>query len=211
MDILLSTAYFGPVEYYSSLRGGRRVLIEGMENFPKQTYRNRCIIYGANGPLTLSVPVNRGNQPKILTKEIKIDYSSNWQKIHFRAIESAYRNSPYYEYYIDEFIPFFYHHFNYLIDFNNEILAKTCSIIGIPLYLTVTNEFIKTVTKDFIDLRFNINPKNYKNNNPLKLTIPEYRQVFSPKSGYIANLSIIDLIFNTGPDAINYLAEYYET
>ena len=117
MNILISTVYFGPVQYYLSIFSAQQVIIEGMEHFPKQTYRNRCVVYGANGPLTLTVPVIRGNLLKKLTKDIRIDYSCNWQKNHLRAIESAYRNSPYYEFYIDEIMRFFNQHFNFGLGF----------------------------------------------------------------------------------------------
>jgi hypothetical protein len=205
MNILFSTAYFGPVQYYLYIFSANKVFIEGMEHYPKQTYRNRCVIYGANGPLTLTVPVTRGIFPKTLTKEIKIDYSCNWQKNHLKAIESAYRNSPYFEYYIDEIIRFFNQRFDFLIDYNNEILLKTCEIIGLPINLSNTEVFQKTLPNDCIDIRFNINPKKQNPINGQSINLPVYRQVFGPKTGFIEDLSVMDLIFNTGPDAINYL------
>jgi len=205
MNILISTVYFGPVQYYLSIFSAQQVIIEGMEHFPKQTYRNRCVVYGANGPLTLTVPVIRGNLLKKLTKDIRIDYSCNWQKNHLRAIESAYRNSPYYEFYIDEIMRFFNQHFNFLFDYNIEILLKTCEMIGLPINLSITEVFQKTIPNDCLDLRFNIHPKRQKVYDNQSLKLPVYRQVFEPKSGFIENLSILDLIFNTGPDAIRYL------
>ena len=205
MNILLSTAYFGPVQYYLNINSATKVFIEVMEHYPKQTYRNRCVIYGANGPLALTIPVTRGNLLKTLTKEARIDYSVNWQKNHLRAILSAYSNSPYFEYYIDDIMPFFNNRFNFLIDYNNEILLKTCKLIGLPINLSHTEVFQKTIANDYIDLRYKILPKKQKTNPDQSLNLPVYRQVFGPKSGFIENLSIIDLIFNTGPDAINYL------
>ncbi len=205
MDILFSTAYFAPVKYYLNIFSAREVYIESMENYPRQTYRNRCVIYGANGMLTLTVPVTRGKLLKTMTKEIKIDYSCNWQKNHLRAIESAYRNSPFYEFYIDEILPFFNQRFTFLIDYNNEILLKTCKMIGLPINLFITEIFRKTVPDNCIDLRYKIHPKKQNDCNNESLKLPVYRQVFEPKSGFIENLSILDLIFNTGPDTINYL------
>ena len=94
MNLVISTAYLPPIQYFARLFKAEKIIFERYEHYPKQTYRNRCVIYGANGPLTLTVPVTKGNLLKIYTKDIKIDNSSNWRKIHLKAIESAYQNSP---------------------------------------------------------------------------------------------------------------------
>src|SRR5208283_4644426 len=141
MNILLSTAYFGPIHYYANICDAGEVFLEGFEHFPKQTYRNRCCIYSANGQLTLSIPVTKGNAHKIYTREIRIDYSYAWQKNHLRAIESAYRCSPYYLYYMDEIAPFFHHKFDFLIDLNSSILVKTCSLLGLAVKIRNTESF----------------------------------------------------------------------
>lgn len=106
--ILLNTAYFPPIQYLSKIKDYEEVIIEQYEHYGKQSYRNRCDIMTANGVMTLSVPVIKATSKKILTKETCIDYSTSWQKLHFKGIESAYKNSPYYDYYMDHFTSFFY-------------------------------------------------------------------------------------------------------
>ena len=105
--ILMNTAYFPPVQYMERVKACDRIIIERHENYGKQSYRNRCDIMTANGVMTLSVPVSKGDAPKTLVKDIRIDYSVNWQKLHFKGIESAYKNSPFYDYYVDDLLPFF--------------------------------------------------------------------------------------------------------
>ena len=106
-NILINTAYFPPVQYFTKINNCTEIWIEQYESYGKQSYRNRCDIMTANGVMTLSVPVVKGSSIKILTKDVLVDYSTNWQKLHFKGIESAYKNSPYYDYYIDNFIHFF--------------------------------------------------------------------------------------------------------
>lgn len=205
MNILISTAYFGPINYYANIHAAKDIFIEGFEHFPKQTYRNRCLIYGANGPLSLSVPVSKGNVLKVYTNEIKIDYSFAWQKNHLRAIESAYRCAPYYQYYIDELVPFFDTLYEFLFDFNIDILIKTCNLLGLHANIKTTDSFQKIAPADVIDLRYTLHPKTNKDSYERISPCLAYRQVFEPKFGFIENLSILDLLFNTGPDAIHYL------
>lgn len=203
--ILLSTTYLGPIQYYSKLVHAEHVIIERFENYPKQTYRNRCIIYSANGPQTLSIPVTKGNELKIHTKDIRIDYSMNWQKIHFKAIESAYRCSPFYQYYIDDFLPFYERKYPFLYDFNKELLLKTLEIIDVNCIIEETTEFCKLVHSDQSDFRDAIHPKKRMFVPDPGFKAPLYQQVFESKLGNIANLSIVDLIFNTGPETYNHL------
>ena len=205
MTTILSTTYLGPIQYYSKLLSSERILIERFENYPKQTYRNRCLIYGANGLQTLTVPVTKGHQLKIYTKDIQIDNTSNWTKIHFKSIESAYRCSPFYEYYIDHLIPFYEHSFNFLYDFNFEIMNTIFQMLDITPDISETEQYIISNTIGYDDFRDCIHPKKHMMKSGDEFTPPVYRQVFEPKSGFIPNLSIIDLIFNTGPEASSLL------
>ena len=205
MTILLSTSYFGPIQYYSKLISANNIILERFEHYPKQTYRNRCTIYGANGPQNLTVPVIRSSELKIYTKDIRIDYSMNWAKLHLKAIESAYRCSPFYEYYIDDFLPLYEKKHSFLYDFNLKLLSKTKEIIGIHCNIEETGTYIKVLPQDYNDYRELIHPK-------MRMYIPDptflppvYHQVFGPKHGFIANMSIIDLIFNTGTEALGLL------
>lgn len=196
--VLLSTAYFPPVFYFSQIVQSSQVTIEKEENFHKQTYRNRCVILGANGPLSLTVPVVH-DAPKINISSLNISYHSQWQLIHLRAIESAYRNSPFYEYYIDDFVPFFKRRHDTLFDFNLHILKVCLDLIGHKVVPEFTSDFEKETNKR--DLRFTISPKKEITG----YVFPEYHQVFMDKFGFIANLSILDLIFNVGPESLDYL------
>ncbi len=199
--ILFSTAYFPPIEYYSKLIKLDFLYIEAYENYIKQTYRNRCIILSANGKQSLTIPVIKEKKNKTHTKDIKIDYSTNWQKIHFKSIESAYRSSPFYEFFIPEIKPFFENEYKFLFDFNNKIIETINDFIEIETKIRLTTNFIpinKNTKKDF---RFSINPKQ-KNNNFIN---SPYTQVFSEKFDFQTNLSILDLIFNKGSETYDYL------
>jgi hypothetical protein len=202
-SVLLSTAYFPPIIYFSQLVHASEIVIEKEENFPKQTYRNRCIILGANGPLNLSVPV-RHVQPKIKTSDICISNSDNWQPIHYRAIESAYRKSPFFEYYIDDLKKFFIEKPGSLLEFNTRILKTCLELINCRINVHFNKEFEKE-EKDF-DFRYKITPKK----DLTEYCFPEYYQVFAVKFGFIQNLSILDLIFNTGPESKDYLRSIYK-
>jgi hypothetical protein len=205
MIALLSTAYFAPIQYYSKIVSAQKAVIEKYENYQKQTYRNRCVIYSANGPQTITVPVTKGNQVKIHSKDIRIDYSMNWQKIHFKAIESAYRCSPFYQYYIDDFMSFFQKKHLYLYDVNLEILDKTCQILGFGLNISETTDYVSSIPEGYCDFRELIHPKERMFKPDPAFVPPVYTQVFGPKNGFIGNMSILDLIFNTGTEALVYL------
>lgn len=202
--VLLNTAYFPPIQYFSKIVKYNKVIIEQYESYGKQSYRNRCDIYGANGKLTLSVPVLEGAKKKVLTKDVKIEYVTNWQKIHFKSIESAYRRSPFYEYYIDDIEPLFQKNYGYLLDFNNSILEVVNEILEIYPDIEMSNDYYEE-TNGLVDWREGIHPKKSKRVEDSDFISEEYTQVFSDRSGFVPNLSILDLIFNKGPEAIDYL------
>jgi len=204
--VIMTTAYFAPVQYYSKLASYNTVLIEKHENYTKQSYRNRCIILGANGPLTLSIPVKKGQSLKTCITDIIIDYDTPWQKLHQRAIMSAYRSSPYYEYYIDELSDFFHTKHKYLFDLNHLILEKIISQTGINADISFTDKYLSCYPDDTDDLRETIHPKDHFRKPDPDFIPREYKQVFSEKYGFISNLSILDLLFNTGPDIKELLA-----
>lgn len=205
--VLLSTTYLGPIQYYSKFVSYDKIVLEKFEHFPKQTYRNRCIIYSANGLLTISIPVCRGPELKIYTKDVRIDYSMNWQKIHFKAIESAYRCSPFYEFYIDEYISFYEKKYEFLFDFNMEIIYKSLAILGIPKTIETSPSYTQEVSVNCLDFRDSIHPKKRMFVADPSFDPPSYHQVFETKYDFKENLSIIDLIFNTGPEAVNHLRQ----
>jgi hypothetical protein len=204
-NILLSTTYLGPVQYYSKLVSYDNILIEKHENYSKQSYRNRCNILGGNGLLTLTIPANKtGNNTPI--SDIKPEYDQEWQKLHWKSIVSAYNNSPFFEYYKDDFYPFFHScKWKYLIDFNTALQDMILDLLEVETEIKQTEEFIKTAGKEFDDYRFSIHPKRQRTEPDPHFVAAEYTQVFHDKMGFHPNLSIIDLIFNEGPNALTIL------
>ena len=191
---LLPTAYFGPISYYAILLQHRNCSIEIHEHFVKQSIRNRCDIYGANGKLQLTIPKQRKGSDKTIIKEIQISYKESWQKEHWNAIVSSYNSSPYFEYYKDEFLPFFEKEEMLLIDFNNKLQVVILKLLQEEKDVKTTTEYLHK--GNFSDLR------NHKWNTEKQ---EKYDQVFMEKHGFIPNLSIIDLLFNLGPESADYL------
>ena len=199
---LLSTAYLAPIQYYSKLYRFPEIYVEHYEHFPKQTYRNRCHIYGANGLLPLSIPLKKYPE-KTIAKNIQIAYDYHWQKIHWKSIESAYRCSPFFEFYEQDFIPFYTKKYTYLVDFNEALQYTVIKLLKIKTELKNTVTYQKE-NPDKEDLRDFISPK--KNYDADKSFIPKpYLQVFQNKHDFIPNLSIIDLLFNQGPSSLEYI------
>lgn len=202
--LLLNTAYFPPVQYLSKIKMYDEIQIEQFENFGKQSYRNRCEIMSANGVIPLSIPVENANS-KTLVRDMKIVYQTNWQKLHFRGIESAYKNSPYYEYYIDDFIPFFEKKEKFLLDFNTALLNTVMDFLKINKEVHFTEDYIPQGTSGFKDFRNTIHPKaNHRQEDPDFIVYP-YRQTFSDRFPFHPNLSVLDLLFNTGTEAGRYI------
>ena len=201
--VLLSTAYFGPIYYYAVLVKTEKVYIEQFENFIKQTYRNRCVILGGNGPMQLIVPVVKGRGPKTLIKDLQISYDTDWQRNHWRTIFSAYSSSPFFEYYKDDIQPFFETKHKFLLDFNLKIHETVCELLEIENITELTPDFEK-VPEGTINLRESISPK-IKTQNNTNFQPVKYTQVFSDKLGFVPNLSILDLLFNEGPNGYSVL------
>ena len=199
--IKLSTAYFGPIQYFSKFTGQKKIYIEQNDHYIKQTYRNRCVIYSANGPLSLVVPVKRFKGRKTKVKDIKIDYDTNWQKIHLQGIISSYSSSPYFDYLRDDIEPFFSKKYNYLMELNQEITLKMIQLLQMNTTLYFTNDYLSTDgLSEFIDYRDIIHPKKSIETDKTFLPVI-YHQVFHAKFGFIPNLSILDLLFNQGNEA----------
>ncbi len=200
--IILSSAYFPPIQYFSKLIHYNNVIIEKHENYSKQSYRNRCIIYAANGLQTLSIPVKK-RSGKIKISDVEIEYVTDWQTIHLRSIDSAYRSSPFYEYYIDALLPIFNKRYKYLFDLNIDIINKILNEIEEESNITFSEKFINLgVEYDFREL---IHPKEKKQIPDPNFIPKKYTQVFSNKYGFQPNLSILDLLFNEGPNTISFL------
>ena len=211
---ILSTTYFGPVQWYQKLYRYGRVLIEQHETFAKQTYRNRCLIAAANGVQTLTVPIHHPecadaeNGSLHLVKCIRISDHGNWRHLHWQALQSAYGESPFFEYYEDDLRPFFTeHHWEYLIDFNEDIRIKMCELLDIHPQISLTKEYSPAnihhphaVCSDFREV---ITPKHPIDD--AEFTARPYYQVYRQKHGFLPNLSILDLLLNMGPESIFYM------
>lgn len=195
---IFTSLYFAPIAYYKELLACDEGVLEQYNNYERKTYQNRCEILSANGKIALSVPVEKSLQSKTPFKDICIAYHTSWQQQHLRAIMSAYKNSPFYEYYIDDFLPFFEKEFKYLIDFNMGLHQAVLKAIEEERPLTLTNTFYRN--EDIEDMRFIFSPKR-----KVDSVIKKYTQVFSDKMDFVPNLSIIDLLFNLGPETELYL------
>lgn len=200
--ILLSISYAGPVLYYALIAQNRNIFIEQHENFPKQSIRNRCEIYGSNGKITLSIPVIRGRTHKLRIRDLKISYETDWQKQHFKSIESAYRHSPFYEYYIDLINDFYLKRFKFLWDLDILMMENIIQALEIEVSVKLTEEFYSREGENR-DYRY----ENLENGiiDKRQLSFPAYYQVFADKHGFFSNLSILDLLFNEGPGTTDYL------
>ncbi|MBQ7471760.1 MAG: WbqC family protein [Prevotella sp.] len=209
MEVLLSSTYFGPVQWYQKLHRAETVYIERHESFIKQTYRNRCVIATANGTQALTVPVERGETT--LMKDIRISDHGNWRHLHWNALQSAYGESPFFEYYADDLLPFFERRWDFLFDFNLAITETMCELLDIHPNVQLTTQFLpsslflhpSSITlhpSSTQDLREAIRPKH-----PLPDDSFEprpYYQVFRERHGFLPNLSVLDLLFNMGPEGI---------
>jgi hypothetical protein len=196
---LLSTAYWGPVQYYSKFLLFPEIYIEQFETYPKQTYRNRCVVYGSNGIQLLQVPVEAGSFHKIMTKDIKIAFHTPWQKNHRSTLETVYKSSPFYEYYMDDIFPFYQKKYTFLIDYNNDINSVCMKWLKLNTKPILTTNFIKSFEGQ--DYRCSIHPKAQKQAEDELFEPAVYQQVFSERNGFLGNLSVLDLVMNTGPDA----------
>jgi len=202
---LLQTTYFGPIQWYQKLCSYDLCLIEQYDSYQKQTYRNRCIIATANGVQALTVPVIHTDE-KMLVKDLRISDHNQWRRVHWNALQSAYSESPFFEYYTDDLHPFFERKYDFLIDFNEEIRQKLCELIDIHPVIDYTKDFQTPASPSLQgvkDLRAVINAKH-----PLSdpdFEVKKYWQVFQHKHGFISNLSILDLLFCMGPESIFYL------
>ena len=199
--ILLSTAYMPPVAYFALLYNTDEAVIEQYETYQKQTYRNRCEIYTEKGKMALSIPVSKPSGNHTKTKDILIFNQDQWYKKHWRAIESAYLPAPFFIYYSDEIKPFFERPFKWLLDFNTQLTETFNRIIGLDTTISLSEDYIKT-PKDKIDYRTALSPKKPEN---IIKKFPKYTQVFETGYGFIPNLSILDLVFNLGPESYDYI------
>lgn len=201
MQILLSSAYLPPVQYFAHLQSAEQVWIEQYDHYQKQTYRNRCVIAAPDGPLSLTVPIEKPNTQKAFMRDIRISDHGNWRHLHWNAIESAYNHTPFFEYYKDDFRPFYEKKFDFLVDYNEQLCQLVCQLIDIDTFFQRTESYVVEPSNTIIDLRDAIHPKKEVMDDASFSAVPYY-QVFQERLGFLPNLSIIDLLFNMGPEAI---------
>lgn len=200
---ILSSAYLAPIQYYSKLIHYPTCIIEHYEHYTKQTYRSRCEVCSPNGAITMSVPlIKRGKRQAV--KDIKISYDYNWQQLHWRTLEAGYRRSPYFEYYEDDFRPFYEEKKHiFLVDLNEELQQVVFELLKIkPVY--AFTESYKESYDNTDDYRNVISPKNSIVSDVLYQP-KTYSQVFETRHGFIPNLSIVDLLFNQGSRALEFV------
>ncbi len=208
---IFSTAYFPPIGYFKALscHGDGLLLLEAHENYRKQSWRNRCNILSANGELSLSVPVTVGEDRSI--RSVRIDYSKDWLRQHQRALVSAYNSTPFFEYYMDDIFSVMESGEEHLFDFNLNIIKCVARFAGLCLDLKLTDRYLdlkqmETAHSDnqqIVDLRSTFDPK--KKEFATAYETAPYYQVFSEKFGFVPGLSILDLLFNEGPNSYSFL------
>ena len=203
---LLQTTYFGPIQWYQKLCRYDQTLIEQYDSYQKQTYRNRCVIATANGLQALTVPVEHDTlniKNEILkVKDLRISDHNNWRRIHWNALQSAYNESPFFDYYADDIRLFFEKKYEFLVDFNEAIRQTVCNLLDIHPQVSYTTDFSRQPS-DIDDYREVINAKHPQADADFQPR--RYWQVFEGKHGFQSNLSILDLLFNMGNEAVFYL------
>ena len=190
--MVFPSAYFPPIPWFSALSNGGSVFIEQYENYQKQSIRNRCTIDSPNGPLHLSIPVDRScfRGGHCLMKDVRISTHTDWQRQHWYALETSYYNSPFFEYLQDDFRPFYERNWTFLIDFNEALTHQCLQLLDLPTTLLRTESYVGISSPQTVNSQ---------------LSTPNYYQVFAHKHGFLPDLSIIDLIFNMGGEAPLYL------
>ncbi len=199
MPLAYPVLYNGPVSYFTRLVREQKIILEQHENYTKQTYRNRCRIMGPNGILDLVVPVKRVKGKKNLVRDIRIDYDTPWNRIHWRSMVASYAASPFFDFVKDELFPYYNRPINFLFELNLGLLTTILNMLRVDIPLEMSASF--TPVGDSGDPRSIIHPKlDISKADPEFHPVP-YHQVFSERHGFQPDLSVVDLIFNEGPHA----------
>lgn len=199
MDCILSSTYFGPIQWYQKLNRYKVCLIEQHDSFIKQTFRNRCIIATTHGTQALSIPIEHSNGSQQM-RDIRISDHGNWRHLHWYALQSAYGDSPFFDFYVDDIRPFFERKWDFLFDFNLAITLTMCQLLDIRPEIRVTETYEHLCANDFREV---IRPKHPLPDDGFESR--PYYQVYQQKQGFIPNLSILDLLFNMGNESIFFL------
>ena len=194
MKLIIGNQYFSPISLFSALMRCTHIVFEQYDAHQKMSFRNRCIIAGANGPIQLSVPLEGGRNQKLISRELKISPRYKWQDQHWKSIRSSYNKSPWFEYYSEELDAFYRTHYQNLFEWNLDIFKWIIVKLNLNVQISVTNSYKKKYSSDeYLDLRNQILPRNYH-----LFSNPEYQQVFMDKIGFIHNISILDLLLCEG-------------
>ena len=196
-NALLPVFYIPPISWFSVfLNPENEIIFEQFENFPKQTYRNRANIYGANGKLSLIIPINHNGNRAF--KDMEISYREDWRNLHWKSIKTAYQSSPYFEYYEDKFRKIFDMKEKFLLDFNLKGLEVIQQILKTEKAHSLNKEYIKNPEE--VNFRDRFSAKL-----PSEFGMDEYYQTFSGKYGFLEDLSVLDLVCNKGPESLMYI------
>ena len=198
MNSLLLPTYFPSISHFAVMAQSENITFEMEDNFQKQTNRNRTYIYSPNGIQLLNIPVKHSKIAHQKTKDVFIENEFDWQKQHFKSLEAAYRSSPFFEFFEDDIAPIFEKKYTFLMDLNMEVLEIVTKCLRMKLDYTKTTEYFHEV-ENIIDFRYLANGKKDPN------TFEKYTQTFDDKHGFINNLSVLDLLFNEGKFAMDYL------
>ena len=199
MGLFIPT-YFSPISQYAFINKTNEVIFELEDNFQKQTYRNRCYIYGANGKLSLNIPVKHTKTDgRKKTKDTLVENNFPWQDQHYKSLKSAYQSSPFFEFFEDDLAVLFNKKYVYLVDLNIDTYLFVTDALQLSQSYSKTKEYeISPVVNDYRDF-------SVAKNGNISIEMNRYTQIFDDKFGFIGNLSILDLLFMEGPNAITYL------
>ncbi|MFK7807978.1 MAG: WbqC family protein [Saprospiraceae bacterium] len=202
MSLLIELQYLPPVQYFAKFAQYESVLLEQKENYTKGSYRNRCYIAGANGVLLLSIPLEKGKNEQQNIRQTRIANDKGlWQNQHWRAIRSAYGNSPFFDYYADGLESFYKKEYEYLFDFSLDLLKWLLEKLRLETTIKFTETYEKEVAGNIADWRNGIHPKKHRQRKDPDFEAAYYAQAFEDRHGFLPNLSILDLLFCTGPQA----------
>lgn len=201
MTLIIESQYFAPVSLYSTLEAKSNIIFEQFEIYQKRSFRNRCIIAGANGPVSLSIPLHEGREQKKFIRDIRIANQYDWQDQHWKTIVSSYNRSPWFEFYKSSLEKFYLKRFEFLFDWNFALFEWSVQKLEMDIVAELTDHFEKEYNdQHWLDLRNKLLPKNYQH-----FKSPYYSQVFMERSGFLQNLSILDLLFCEGRNSLNLL------
>lgn len=198
--MIFPSLYHAPIVYYALLLSDPGdILIEQYDHYAKQTYRNRCMILGGNGSMNLVVPVVKDHGKKTISKDIRIDYDTSWQTVHWKSINAAYASSPFFEYIIDYYQPLYEKRYKFLVDLNMELLSITMEVLNISRVINLSASYEHLLPVN--DPREQIHPKRSFQMAAVSYDALPYQQVFNDRYGFVKDLSIIDLLFNEGQNS----------